>query len=111
MLLNAFKYAAWTRAVAQDELVDDDLSNEAETQLQNIVTGLDAVPPAGRGALASFLVSHNSNGRACAAVALLDLMPERVLPVLRDLAENEPGTNAGATAFEALNKRSSRTEP
>lgn len=110
MLMNAFKYAAWVRAVAQDELVDDDLSNEAETQLQNIITGLDAVPPEGRAALAPFLVSHNPDQRVCAAVALLDLMPNRVLPVLRDLAEKEPGTNAGATALDALNKWSDRAE-
>lgn len=105
VLLDAFKYAAWVRSRAQDELVDDDLSNDAEIQLQGILDGLDAIPPEGRGALAPFLVSHNPDERACAGAALLEVMPERAVPVLRDLSENAAGTSAGDTALDALEKR------
>ncbi len=104
-LLAAFEVLAGIRSTAQDDLVDDDLSDDAETHLRTVLSGLDAIKPEGRILLAPFLDSYNLDVRACAAVALLELMPDRVIPVLRDLAENAAGTNAGATALEALEKR------
>jgi hypothetical protein len=109
-LLAAFGVIAWIRSSAQDDLVDDSLSDEADAQMRLVIGGLDETQPNGRKALIGYLGSHNPDQRACAAVALLDLMPDRVLPVLRDLAENEPGTNAGATALDALSKWTDRAE-
>jgi hypothetical protein len=109
-LLNAFHFVAGLRKTAQDDLVDDDLSNEAEAQLKFIISGLDELEPEGRKALAPFLDSFNFDERVCAAVALLKLMPDRTIAVLRDLVKTAPGTNAGATAFATLNELSKRAK-
>ncbi len=90
-------------------MVDDNLSKDAETHLQTILSGLDAIEPEGRMALVPFLDSHDLDVRACAAAALLDLIPDRAIPVLRDLMENWTDTNAAVTALEALQKRANRT--
>jgi len=103
-LLDAFEYTARVRSTAQDDLVDDALSAEAEAQLKEIISGLDALKPEGRKALAPFLDSFDLDVRVCAAVALLELMPDRVIPILRDLVKNAPGTNAGATALATLDE-------
>jgi hypothetical protein len=110
-LLAAFEVVARIRSSAQDDLVDDSLSDEADAQMRLVIGGLDETPPNGRKALIGYLGSHNPDQRACAAVALLNLMPDRVLPVLRDLIENEAGTNAAATALDALNRRGGHAEP
>jgi hypothetical protein len=104
-LLNAFRYVSFLLATAQYDLVDDDLSGDAETHLRTILSGLDAIEPEGRMALVPFLDSHDLDARACAAVALLELIPDRAIPVLRDLVENSADSNAAITAFEALQKR------
>lgn len=109
-LLSAFEYTADVRKLAQDDLVDDDLSRDAETQLQTIISGLDALEPDGRKALAPFLDRFNLDTRVCAAVALVPLMPDRAIPILRDLAKNAPGTNAGETARATLDELSKRAE-
>jgi hypothetical protein len=100
-LLNAFKIVAGIRRTAHD-LADDELHAETSYHLRTILSGLDAIKPEGRLALSPFLDSHDLDVRACAAVELIDLMPDRAIPVLRDLAKNAAGTDAGGTAIEWL---------
>lgn len=101
-LLDAFKVTASVRSIAQDDLVSDELSVEADNQLQEIVSGLDALEPDGRKALAPILDSSNPDERVCAAVALLALMRDRAVAVLIDLVKSEPPPNASITALAAL---------
>lgn len=101
-LLSAFRITAHIRSTAKYELVDDDLGGAAEAQLQALASGLDALEPNGRKALAPILDSFNFDERVCAAVALIPLMPDRALAVLRDLIKNAPGTNASLAARSAL---------
>jgi len=103
-LLSAFGITACIRGLAKYELVDDDLTDAAETQLHALISGLDELEPEGRKALAPILDSFNLDERVCAAVALLELMPDRAMAILRDLLKNAPGTNASLTARAALNE-------
>jgi hypothetical protein len=104
-LLSAFKVVAWIRSTAQDDLADDDLTEDAEAHLRTILSGLDAIEPEGRMALVPFLDCHDLDARVCAAVALLELIPDRAIRVLRDLVENSADSNAAVTAFVTLQKR------
>lgn len=68
-----------------------------------IADKLDKIPP-GRMALVKLLDSTNPGVRAYAAAYLIEVAPERALPVLRQVNENERGMMAGFTAFTVLFK-------
>jgi hypothetical protein len=104
-LVATFRHVAWIRSTAQNSPADEKLHAAAGKHLETILNGLDAIEPEGRRALVPFLDSYNPDIRAGAAIALLDLMPERALAVLRDLDENAAGTNGGLTAAVALKRR------
>lgn len=104
-LLNAFKFVAGVRSTAEGDLADGELGAETEAHLRTIHSELDAIKPEGRLALAPFLDSHDLDVRVCAAVALLEIIPDRAVPILRNLAKNAAGTNAGSTAIAWLRAR------
>jgi hypothetical protein len=57
---------------------------------------------AGRASLAVLLHSPDARVRASAGAYLIKLMPDRVLPILREIEEGEGGSSAGFHAHWAL---------
>src|SRR5579883_1746177 len=96
-LLNAFTLGARFRAVLDDELVQKDSYNKITRQLDAIVLALDKI--GGRGpVLVKLLDDPRPAICATAGAYLVNLMPDRVLPLMRGIAEAERGTSAGWTA-------------
>ena len=101
-LVRAFEFAAELGRIAGDVICDTDIENQWTLQRRRIVTILDAVDPQ-RQRLIPLLEHPLPDIRACAAVYLMKVMPERALPVLRAVHESHRGFNAGWTAFFVLN--------
>ena len=101
-LLQAFEFAAELGRIADDVICDTDVKNHWTDQRGRIVTILDAVDPQRRH-LVPLLEHPLPDVRACAAVSLMKVMPERALPVLRAVHESHAGFSAGWTAFFVLN--------
>jgi hypothetical protein len=100
-LLRAFEFTAELGRIAGDVICDTDLKNQWTDQRRRIVTILDEVDPQRRHLLP--LLEHPlPDVRACAAAYLMEVMPERALPVLRAVHESHRGLNAGWTAFFVL---------
>jgi hypothetical protein len=101
-LLRAFELSAELGRIAGDVICDTDIKNQWTDQRGRIVTILDAVDPQ-RQHLVPLLEHPLPDVRACAAVSLMKVMPQRALPVLRAVHESYRGFNAGWTAFLVLN--------
>lgn len=101
-LLRAFELTAELGRIAGDVICDTDIKNQWTDQRGRIVTILAAVDPE-RQHLVPLLEHPLPDVRACAAVSLMKVMPERALPVLRAVYDSYRGFNAGWTAFFVLN--------
>jgi hypothetical protein len=101
-LLQAFELAAELGRIADDVICDTDIKNHWFDQRARILTILDAVDPQ-RQHLVPLLEHPLPDVRACAAVSLMKVMPERALPVLRAVHDSHRGFSAGWTAFFVLN--------
>jgi hypothetical protein len=101
MLLEAFEFCARTRVVAFDEAADTDSGNAATKHLAEIAEALDAIPPGRRSALVPFLDNANRGVQAAAAVHLKAILPERAIPILKEIKAKDHGS-AGWSAFWAL---------
>jgi hypothetical protein len=62
-----------------------------------------------RGDIVIFLDDPDLSIRAKAAARLLDAMPDRCLPILREIDRTERALNAGWIAFWALDAYETRT--
>ncbi len=100
-LVRAFEFAATLRAALRDELSDTEGANELVLKMNAIADALDESSP-GRGALAALLDRSKDSVRASAGAYLVDLMPERVAPILREIDQKNDGTSADFTAHWAL---------
>lgn len=100
-LLEAFEFCAKTRRIAFDEAADKDSGDAATTHLAEIAGTLDTIPPGRRSALLPFLESDNRGVQVAAAVALLKIAPDRVIPILKEIMDKDQGS-AGWSAFWAL---------
>ncbi len=109
-LLEAFELCAKTHVAAFDVSADKESGDAATVHLFEIANALDAIPPGRRSALVPFLDSTDVAVRVAAAVRLKELMPERVLPILRDINENESGS-AKWSAYWALPRDYSGVPP
>lgn len=109
-LVEAFEFCAKLNVFAADELADGDVERAAVQQMYDIVQELDAIPPGRRPALAPLLDNPHPGVRASAGTWLHGIMPERALPVLREVAETELGASAGFTAGLALAREESKSE-
>jgi hypothetical protein len=100
-LVRGFEFAARLKAALHDELADIDGGNELVTKMNLIA---DALDQGGRGrvALAVLLRHADDSVRASAGAYLVDLMPDRVVPILREIDQKDEGTSAGFTAHWAL---------
>ncbi len=100
-LVRAFEFAATLRAALRDELSDTDGANELVTKMNMIADTLDE-SGRGRAALAGLLDHAEDSVRASAGAYLVDLMPDRVVPILREIDQKDGGTSAIFTAHWAL---------
>jgi hypothetical protein len=96
-LVRTFAFAAKLAATLSDELMDTNGSNKVTGLMIGIANALDATG-SGLAALAVLLDHADNRVRAFAGVYLIDSMPDRVLPILRDIEEKEHGNEAHFTA-------------
>ena len=100
-LVRAFEFAATLKAALHDELSDVDGGNELVMKMITIAKMLDESRP-GRAALAVLLDHAKDSVRASAGAYLVNLMPDRVVPILREIDQKDGGTSAIFTAHWAL---------
>jgi hypothetical protein len=102
-LIKAFEVGAKLRAALYDELLDVNGYNKIVLLMNDIAAALDTTPQ-GRSVLGELLDHSDSCVRAAAGSYLLitDLLPERVVPVLREIEQTEGATTAYFTAYRAL---------
>jgi hypothetical protein len=112
-LVRAFALAAHLRD-ALHELGDPDGPNELVLKMNAIASMLDETA-SGRAALAPLLEHAKDGVRASACAYLVNLMPDRVVPILREIDQNDGGTSASFTAHWALSdwelKQKTRAAP
>jgi hypothetical protein len=99
-LVRAFALAAQLKDALQ-ELGDPDGPKELVLKMNAIASMLDE-GPSGRAALAPLLEHAKDGVRASACAYLVDLMPDRVVPILREIDQNDSETSASLTAHWAL---------
>ncbi len=100
-LVKGFVFATKLGDVLHDELLDTDGANKAILLKQSIVETLETAG-SGRGALAVLLDHPDAGVRASAGTFLINLMPDRVLPILREIEEKSGGNRAYFKAHWAL---------
>lgn len=96
-LLRGFERAARLEAVS-DDMVDPDGLKQIDGVMDDIVVALSAIGP-GRTLLVPLLEHENARIRVSAARYLIDLMPNRVIPVLEKINKEEDGSSDGFAAF------------
>ena len=100
-LLQVFAFAEKLAAALHDELLDVDGETEVLRLVRPIVDKLDTIEP-GRNALAGLLDDPDPIVQASAGTFLIRMMPDRVIPILRAIEQNEPRKSAGFKAGWAL---------
>jgi hypothetical protein len=102
-LVQGFEFAAKLTASLHDELLDTDGETKVVRMMNEIAAALDETS-CGRAAHAVLLDHPDIRVRASAGAYLLivNLMLERVVPILRQIEEREGGTSADFTAHWAL---------
>jgi hypothetical protein len=100
-LIQGFAFAAKLAATVHDEFSDVDYGTKLAHLMQGIVHALDAIG-SGRVALAVLLDNSEASVRASAGAHLIKLMPERVIPILRDIVQHKNANSAHFTAYWTL---------
>ncbi len=102
-LVAGFAFAAKLSAALHDEFQDMAGMAEVADLMYKIVTTLDATV-SGRAALAVLLDDSDVRVRAYVGAYLLivNVMPERVVPILRDIEQKERANDAHFTAYWAI---------
>jgi hypothetical protein len=100
-LLQAFVFGQKLAAALHDELLDVDGETKVLRLVGVIVDKLDAIAP-GRVALAGLLDDPDPVIQASAAALLIQMMPNRVVPILRAIEQNERGKGVSVRAGWAL---------
>jgi hypothetical protein len=100
-LIRGFEFAAKLADTLHDELLDVNCETAVLRLKKAIVDKLDTLG-SGRAALAVLLGHANAGVRAQAGASLLRLMPERVLPILREIEEKGNWESAGFRAHWAI---------
>jgi hypothetical protein len=96
-LIRGFVLSARLADSLHDELSDTDGETEILRLMDGIVQALSRIG-SGRAALAVLLNHAEAGVRASAGAYLIDLMPQRVVPLLREIEETECGNSAHFTA-------------
>jgi hypothetical protein len=101
-LIHGFEFAARLADTLHDEFSD---TADGETKvvglMDAIVKALNAISP-GRARLGVLLDHSDAGVRALAGAYLIDLMPERVVPMLHEIKKHRQGLSAGLRAFIVL---------
>lgn len=102
-LIRGFEFAAKLKAALHDELLDVDSANKFVPLMNELVNALDVID-SGRTALAMLLEHTDPSVRASAGAYLLmaNLMPDRVVPILREIDQKGDASSANFTAHWAL---------
>jgi hypothetical protein len=100
-LVRGFEFAARLQHALHDELLDTDGETEAARLKHAVVDALDEMDSS-RAKLAGLLDHSDAGVRASAGAYLINLMSERVVPILREIEEKEEGLSADFTAHWAL---------
>jgi hypothetical protein len=101
-LIHGFEFGTRLADTLHDEFRDTaDGETKVVRLMDAIVKALDRIG-SGRAALAVLLDHPDPGVRALAGAYLIDLMPDRVGPVLRQIEENASGRSAGFRAHWAL---------
>jgi hypothetical protein len=100
-LIRGFEFAAKLADTLHDELLDVNGETAVLRLRGAIVDKLDTLG-SGRAALAVLLDHADAGVRAQAGASLLRLMPERVLPILREIEGKENWESAGFRAHWAI---------
>jgi len=101
-LLMAFNLGAKLSHIYYDVMPDEEACNKVMRQTYDIAHTLDGVGAGRRRELDKFLDDPHLDVRAMAAASLPDIMPDRAIPVLKEIQETAPGTSAGNVAFTTL---------
>jgi hypothetical protein len=101
-LIRGFEFGARLADTLHDEFCDTaDGETKVVRLMDAIVKALDTIG-SGRAALAVLLDRTDLGVRALAGAYLIDLLPERVCPILRQIEETARGRSAGFRAHWAL---------
>jgi hypothetical protein len=101
-LIRGFEFGARLADTLHDEFHDTaDGETKVVDLMDAIVKTLDTIS-SGRAALAVLLDHSDPGVRALAGAYLIDLIPERVGPILRQIEEEARGNSAGFRAYFAL---------
>jgi hypothetical protein len=100
-LIKAFKFTSRLAGILHDELLDTNGETEVVRLTSAIVKALDVIDPA-RKALSTLLDDPNARVRASAGAYLINLMPDRVVPILREIEETEDANSAHFSASWTL---------
>jgi hypothetical protein len=100
-LVRTFAFAQKLAAALHDELLDIDGETKVLRLVRVIVDKLDTIGP-GRVALEGLLDDPDPVIQASAAAFLIQIMPDRVVPILRAIEQNERGKGISVRAGWAL---------
>ena len=100
-LIQAFELGAKLADALHDEFLDTDGENGVWRLLDKIALNLDKIG-FGRASLDALFDSPDAGVRVAAGAYLIDLMPERVIPMLRDIDEAGGGKSADFGAHWTL---------
>ena len=102
-LLSAFRFCVQEACAAEAESRDIETYNVGVRQLGMISDALRDTPPNRFNELAQFLDDPDIEVRGFAAVWLRDVMPERILPILKEIDKTEGfGTPVGTQVSIAI---------
>jgi hypothetical protein len=97
-LIRGFEFAARLSHTLRDELRDTTGKTKVVRLMNTIADTLDTLGP-GRSALAVLLDNSDAGVRASAGAYLINLMPERVIPIMQEVQKNEDASSAFFTAY------------
>jgi hypothetical protein len=100
-LLRGFEFGAKLKGALHDELMDPHGQTKVAHLMHAIANALDGIG-SGRVMIATLLDHPDARVRASAGAYLINLVPERAVPVLREIEENEHANSAHFTAYWAL---------
>src|SRR5579863_1050264 len=100
-LVRGFEFGSRLAHTLHDELLDTNGETKVVRLMHAIVGALDGIG-SGRAALAVLLDHPDAGVRASAAAYLVNLMPDRAVPILREIDQKEGGSSADFTAHWAL---------
>ena len=100
-LLQGFAFGAKLASTLHDEFRDTKTETEVVQLMFKIVNALDVVDPE-RVALAKLLDDSDPRVQVFAGAYMIKSMPERVIPILREIQEKEDANSAHFNAYFAL---------